>query len=1218
MKKYFNRIIWTILLSFAFANAQEVHVFESDPGALGSTNVDRVSNNELNQKILFIPVVSQDFVGYDPANNLFETLFPGVRADFIAKANTNNMVWQENSYGKISFQSDVLNRVYQMPRELEFYVNPDYVTPNLKGTIMDPLPITPSNNNFQLTLHINDSDETSFSISFDGMTAYANYSELVTEINSQISAAVGDKLSVSLSGSTLNFEVEQTYVTKGTYIRVDIASSDAGLLDELGLDRPELDLPARRITSTGTSYPITTLGVPVTITVEFENETDPPVNFDFNLPAATTYNTVNDFITAFEAVHSELTLTAEPGNNLEITLDPGILTDITQITLSGNSTILDEMGFDTSTEIVGTINQSARNTVKGNRSLLCGQALAAWLLDEVNRNNPGLSFSATDEGAIKTIADNLFDEYRSIAVMIMDVPAGKREGASGGYINLGVENGGYLFSHQTYASIQILYGYTSESTIAHEVGHNIGFWDLYNNGGGKYDTRLKYVNEWDIMDDQGNLPHTGAWHKQVVANWFDLDGSNYEIFEEPGDTGSEVERYVLTPIEMNKDYDNNLAGVPAGRTVTKAIQVVFGLTDPEPMHYLFLQNRQKGANYSQTLPRRVVGGDRGGMEITDCLSPRNYDFFRPESRNVVHIMTDEATFEGDAKPITPGISVDLLSTFPAYDGVEVNIVGEIPGPAPFADRPSYLVDVTREQKEKLDLTITPWGAPPYESVDIWIEHNDGSLATDALSGNGEATRWSPDYNPAANGGEHLNLIRVKVRNNGTIDATNVTVRVKVNQPGGMGDSGSWVTLGISDGQNIPKDGFAIFNLGWSPKVNAHTCIRAEIWRHDSPLSDVNPWNDSTQENVSLFNPTSSSPWRDEHFEFDLTNSRTTPLWVQVAPKNLPRGFSVNLDDEYFLIEGNTTKRISGVLSLDDAIIPTPDPNIFNLESYNQDPRRYRTKPQPFHLEAFVVGDEYRLPIGGITYVVYPSVNLEIDTETTVNTDGTVTVTGTTKPRAPNQDLEIIVKYPSGRMEWIEVTTDGLGNFKETITPKETGQIRICIDNPPGTGYAPTRTGETIVNTKHPTGAFHSEKWEVNFFLGGLYFTDLPSYGSNIQTGFRFSYDLTDIFDLEFEASTSKIKDNIDEGLLGGIQGQLLYEPFGGRKVYPFATLGTGYYWFSRINQWEDFYGIVYGVGLKFDAYKWLQFRIDARFNNYINTDTNFDNLQVNWGVRFPF
>ncbi len=1218
MKKYFTKVLVIVLLSKTLSYSQEVHVFESNPGALGSTNVDRVSKNELNQKILFIPVVSQDFAGYDPNNNLFETLFPGVRADFIAKANTNNMVWQENSYGKVSFQSDVLDRVYQMPRELEFYVNPDYVTPSLKGSAMDPFPITPSNNSLQLTLHINDSDETAFDISFDGMTTYSNYNDLVTEINSQILTAVGDKLSASHSSSALNFEVAQIYVAKGTYIRLDIESSDAELLDELGLDRPVFNFPSRSITSSGTSYPVTTIGVPVTLTLEFKNETDPPVSFDFNLPSATTYTTVNDFITAFGAVHPELTLTAEPDNNLRITLDSGVLSDITEITMSGNSRLVDAFGFDVSTEIVGAINQSSRNTVKGNRSLLCGQALAAWLLDEINRNNPTLSFSAGDEGAIKTIADNLFDQYRSIAVIIMDVPAGKREGASGGYINLGVENGGYLFSHQTYASIQVLYGYTTETTIAHEVGHNIGFWDLYDNGGGKYDSRLKYVNEWDIMDNQGNLPHTGAWHKQIIAGWFDIDGSNYEVFEEPGATGSEIERYVLTPIEMNKDYDNNLAGVPANRTVTKAIQVVFGLTDPEPMHYLFLQNRQKGANYSQTLPRRDALGDRGGMEITDCISPRNYDFFRPESRNVVHIMTDEPLFENDAKPIVPGTSVDLLSTFPAYDGVEVNIVGEISGPAPFSDSPSYLVDVIREQKEKLDLTITPWQAPPYESVDIWVEHNDGSLATDALSGNGEATRWSPDYNPAANGGEHLNFVRVKVRNNGTIDATNVTVRVKVNQPGGMGDSGSWITLGISDGQDIPKDGFAIFNLGWSPKVNAHTCIRAEIWRHDSPLSDVNPWNDSTQENISLFHPTSSSPWRDEHFEFDITNSRSTPLWVEVSPKNLPRGFSVDLDDEYFRIEGNTTKRISGILSLDEAVIPTPETDVFN-PNVQRDVRGYRTKPQPFHLEAFVVDDEYRLPIGGITYVVFPSVNIEIDSETTVHTDGTVTVSGTTKPRAPNQDIEIIVKYPSGKMEWIEVTTDNNGNFEKAITPKEEGQIRICVDNPPGTGYAPTRTGETIVNTKHPTGSsFDGKDWEVNFFLGGLYFTDVPNYGSNIHTGFRFSYDFTDKFDLEFEASTSKIKDAVDEALLGGIQAQLIYEPFRGRKVYPFATLGGGYYWFSRINRWEDFYGIVYGVGLKFDAYSWLQFRIDARLNNYINADTNFDNLQVNWGIRFPF
>jgi len=103
---------------------------------------------------------------------------------------------------------------------------------------------------------------------------------------------------------------------------------------------------------------------------------------------------------------------------------------------------------------------------------------------------------------------------------------------------------------------------------------------------------------------------------------------------------------------------------------------------------------------------------------------------------------------------------------------------------------SYLVDITREQDDFLDLRIAPWGAPPYESPDIWIENGDKSgaeLSAVPLEGNGDDTRWSDSYDPADNDGNPLNWVRVLVTNGGTVDATDVEVLVRVNTPGGLGD-----------------------------------------------------------------------------------------------------------------------------------------------------------------------------------------------------------------------------------------------------------------------------------------------------------------------------------------------------------------------------------------------------------------------------------------------
>ena len=220
--------------------------------------------------------------------------------------------------------------------------------------------------------------------------------------------------------------------------------------------------------------------------------------------------------------------------------------------------------------------------------------------------------------------------------------------------------------------------------------------------------------------------------------------------------------------------------------------------------------------------------------------------------------------------------------------------------------------------------------------------------------------------------------------------------------------------------------------------------------------------------------------------------------------------------------------------------------------------------------------------------------------------------------APHQDLEIIVSYPSGKMEWVEITTGSNGTFETTIQPTEDGQIRVSVDNPPGSSYAPTRTGETIVNTRYPGPALADYTWETNFFFGGLFFTEEPSFGSNFQAGFRFSYRLRQDFMLEFETNASHVKDTVDTGMLGSAQVQLLYQPVLTGKVIPFALLGMGYGWFSRINDWAGSSTITYGAGLKFRVNSKVQARLDARMNNFLKSSMNADNLQINWGVSFLF
>ena len=76
-------------------------------------------------------------------------------------------------------------------------------------------------------------------------------------------------------------------------------------------------------------------------------------------------------------------------------------------------------------------------------------------------------------------------------------------------------------------------------------------------------------------------------------------------------------------------------------------------------------------------------------------------------------------------------------------------------------------------------------------------------------------------------------------------------------------------VNVTDAKDIAVGRSEIVDMGWSPKVNEHTCIRVEIWRHNSGLSDINPWNDVTQENVSSFHRCALTTDRD----------RASRLWI---------------------------------------------------------------------------------------------------------------------------------------------------------------------------------------------------------------------------------------------------------------------------------------------------------------------------------------------------
>ncbi|HEY3500508.1 MAG TPA: carbohydrate-binding domain-containing protein [Polyangiaceae bacterium] len=115
----------------------------------------------------------------------------------------------------------------------------------------------------------------------------------------------------------------------------------------------------------------------------------------------------------------------------------------------------------------------------------------------------------------------------------------------------------------------------------------------------------------------------------------------------------------------------------------------------------------------------------------------------------------------------------------------------------------------------------------------------------------------------------------------------------------------------------------------------------------------------------------------------------------------------------------------------------------------------------------LLGD-YRVPIGGSSFQAEGKPVGTITTDTTVGSNGDITVSGTVDPPHGGQDVRIYVRHPSGRVDIIDTTTDSGGGYTETFTPRERGPVIITTEMPRGGGpYAPTDPVSTTVEACIP-------------------------------------------------------------------------------------------------------------------------------------------------------
>ena len=118
--------------------------------------------------------------------------------------------------------------------------------------------------------------------------------------------------------------------------------------------------------------------------------------------------------------------------------------------------------------------------------------------------------------------------------------------------------------------------------------------------------------------------------------------------------------------------------------------------------------------------------------------------------------------------------------------------------------------------------------------------------------------------------------------------------------------------------------------------------------------------------------------------------------------------------------------------------------------------------------------DYRVPIGGVTYNVRPTIETDIDVEIEARGDA-VRVSGKTTPVAANQDMEVEIRYPSGRYAWLPVATNADGTFGTSFVPGEEGTVSIAVSYPAGGTFAPVKVGGRLF-VPGETGAVPGKKF----------------------------------------------------------------------------------------------------------------------------------------------
>ncbi|MFW6437423.1 MAG: CARDB domain-containing protein [Armatimonadota bacterium] len=499
------------------------------------------------------------------------------------------------------------------------------------------------------------------------------------------------------------------------------------------------------------------------------------------------------------------------------------------------------------------------------------------------------------------------------------------------------------------------------SVMAHEMGHQLGAPTHYSPVRWHPDMSSDAITPWGIMGLSPTLNHFIGWCK-MKKDW--VGSGNIQTLGPPSGRDI-VQTITLKPLEES----------------TSGTQLIkLPIEDPSgggPFKGFMVENRRQ-INGDEELPEE-------GVLVTFINEAPHI-----RSKCIVEHDPDHPA-DNNKAPLEVGDSLE-------FDAYNLKITNESESGNDYNVKIEYRLPPSA----KPDPQIIPWGAPPWESVDMWIDSQKNGWDTYKYTDSAG--------NPEGNGDpawvDHKNRVYFRVRNIGPGVASNVRVQVYVTQPPGIGDENAdWDRIGQAIIPNIPPGGTVEQWVNWTPSKGEHTCLKAEIEPVPGELSETN---NSAQENVNNFETSSDSPWRTVGTDMRVNNPFDgEQLKVYMHVEDVPLGWHVGVEPDTFTLSPRGFDQVRVEVKPNDTTSPSMVPQAgAALEQYRPG---YRGEPKVTALVPY--GDGF-IPIGGV----------DMWTQLVRQTDLSCEVRPVTGGGLPQFDIQLPqpdIQLPEGRMPQFE-------------------------------------------------------------------------------------------------------------------------------------------------------------------------------------------------------